>query len=188
MTVEPKRSRLSQDVNTKSTTVVESWEGSKERQVFSHSMTRNASVTYTWAFQRTNHALDVRERAAGKPDALSTKTHELMFAGSPLRRRRGQNLLRKCNQRCRRGGISLSGLRSGASELSAGGLLLRPLPGGLLHRQKHQQMSGVPPKHTLGWPTHLWRGRVHRLWTWKRQQQGRGRCILSFVEVLDDFF
>uniref|UniRef100_A0A3P9KG89 MRH domain-containing protein n=1 Tax=Oryzias latipes TaxID=8090 RepID=A0A3P9KG89_ORYLA len=48
------------DVNTKSTTVVESWEGSKEKQLFSHSMTRNASVTYTWAFQRTNHALDVR--------------------------------------------------------------------------------------------------------------------------------
>uniref|UniRef100_A0AAX7UXT3 MRH domain-containing protein n=1 Tax=Astatotilapia calliptera TaxID=8154 RepID=A0AAX7UXT3_ASTCA len=39
----------------KSTTVVESWEGSKGKQSYSHSMTRNASVTYTWAFQRTNH-------------------------------------------------------------------------------------------------------------------------------------
>ncbi|MEQ2199640.1 Endosome/lysosome-associated apoptosis and autophagy regulator member 2 [Xenoophorus captivus] len=48
------------DVNRKSTTVVESWEGSKGKQAFSHSMTRNASVTYTWAFQRTTHALDVR--------------------------------------------------------------------------------------------------------------------------------
>lgn len=48
-----------QDVNRKSTTVVESWEGSKGKQLYSHSMTRNASVTYTWAFQRTNHALDV---------------------------------------------------------------------------------------------------------------------------------
>uniref|UniRef100_A0A3Q0S9U5 Endosome-lysosome associated apoptosis and autophagy regulator family member 2b n=1 Tax=Amphilophus citrinellus TaxID=61819 RepID=A0A3Q0S9U5_AMPCI len=48
------------DVNRKSTTVVESWEGSKGKQSYSHSMTRNASVTYTWAFQRTNHALDVR--------------------------------------------------------------------------------------------------------------------------------
>lgn len=48
-----------QDVNMKSTTVVESWEGSKEKQSYSHSMSRNASVTFTWAFQRTNHALDV---------------------------------------------------------------------------------------------------------------------------------
>ncbi|TNN36329.1 UPF0577 protein-like [Liparis tanakae] len=48
------------DVNRKSTTVVESWEGSKAKQSYSHSMTRNASVTFTWAFQRTNHALDVR--------------------------------------------------------------------------------------------------------------------------------
>ncbi|TKS90722.1 UPF0577 protein KIAA1324-like [Collichthys lucidus] len=48
------------DVNSKSTTVVESWEGSKGKQSYSHSMTRNASVTYTWAFQRTNHALDTR--------------------------------------------------------------------------------------------------------------------------------
>lgn len=53
-----------QDVNRKSTTVVESWEGSKGKQSYSHSMTRNASVTYTWAFQRTNHAVDVSARAA----------------------------------------------------------------------------------------------------------------------------
>ncbi|XP_029901434.1 UPF0577 protein KIAA1324-like isoform X1 [Myripristis murdjan] len=48
------------DVNRKSTTVVESWEGTKERQSYTHIMTRNASVSYTWAFQRTNQALDVR--------------------------------------------------------------------------------------------------------------------------------
>ncbi|KAM8739882.1 endosome/lysosome-associated apoptosis and autophagy regulator family member 2-like isoform 2-T2 [Acanthopagrus schlegelii] len=48
------------DVNSKSTTVVESWEGSKGKQSYTHSMTRNASVTYTWAFQRTNQALDMR--------------------------------------------------------------------------------------------------------------------------------
>uniref|UniRef100_A0A673BA97 Si:dkey-153k10.9 n=1 Tax=Sphaeramia orbicularis TaxID=375764 RepID=A0A673BA97_9TELE len=42
-----------------STTVVESWEGSKEKQSFSHTMTRNTSVTFTWAFQRTNRAQDV---------------------------------------------------------------------------------------------------------------------------------
>lgn len=48
-----------QDVNRKSTTVVESWEGSKSRQSFSHSVSRNVSITYTWAFQRTNRASDV---------------------------------------------------------------------------------------------------------------------------------
>uniref|UniRef100_A0A667ZY42 Endosome-lysosome associated apoptosis and autophagy regulator family member 2b n=1 Tax=Myripristis murdjan TaxID=586833 RepID=A0A667ZY42_9TELE len=48
------------DVNRKSTTVVESWEGTKERQSYTHIMTRNASVSYTWAFQRTNQALDVK--------------------------------------------------------------------------------------------------------------------------------
>ncbi|XP_019749187.1 UPF0577 protein KIAA1324-like [Hippocampus comes] len=48
------------DVHSKSTTVVESWNGSKGRQSYSHSMSRNDSVTFTWAFQRTSHALDVR--------------------------------------------------------------------------------------------------------------------------------
>ncbi|KAM6985513.1 endosome/lysosome-associated apoptosis and autophagy regulator family member 2-like isoform 2-T2 [Aplochiton taeniatus] len=48
------------DVNRKSTTVVESWEGTKEKQSYTHSMTKNASVSYTWAFQRTNQAMDVR--------------------------------------------------------------------------------------------------------------------------------
>ncbi|XP_049617154.1 endosome/lysosome-associated apoptosis and autophagy regulator family member 2 [Syngnathus scovelli] len=52
------------DVHSKSTTVVESWEGSKIRQSYSHSMSRNDSVTFTWAFQRTNHALDVRRYVA----------------------------------------------------------------------------------------------------------------------------
>ncbi|KAG7454325.1 hypothetical protein MATL_G00258430 [Megalops atlanticus] len=49
------------DVNRKSTNVVESWEGSKERQAYTHIMTKNASVSYTWAFQRTNQAQDVRQ-------------------------------------------------------------------------------------------------------------------------------
>ncbi|XP_077354841.1 endosome/lysosome-associated apoptosis and autophagy regulator family member 2-like [Festucalex cinctus] len=48
------------DVHSKSTTVVESWEASKGRQSYSHSVSRNDSVTFTWAFQRTSHALDVR--------------------------------------------------------------------------------------------------------------------------------
>ncbi|XP_036373388.1 endosome/lysosome-associated apoptosis and autophagy regulator family member 2-like [Megalops cyprinoides] len=49
------------DMNRKSTNVVESWEGSKERQSYTHIMTKNASVSYTWAFQRTNQAQDVRQ-------------------------------------------------------------------------------------------------------------------------------
>ncbi|XP_039617411.1 UPF0577 protein KIAA1324-like homolog [Polypterus senegalus] len=48
------------DVNRKSTNVVESWEGSKEKQSYSHIVTKNASVSYTWAFQRTNQAQDTR--------------------------------------------------------------------------------------------------------------------------------
>uniref|UniRef100_A0A8D3CX34 Endosome-lysosome associated apoptosis and autophagy regulator family member 2a n=1 Tax=Scophthalmus maximus TaxID=52904 RepID=A0A8D3CX34_SCOMX len=43
-----------------STTVVESWERSKPRQTYTHVMTKNASVSYTWAFQRTNQPSDVR--------------------------------------------------------------------------------------------------------------------------------
>ncbi|XP_035257144.1 endosome/lysosome-associated apoptosis and autophagy regulator family member 2-like [Anguilla anguilla] len=49
------------DVNRKSTNVVESWEGSKEKQSYTHIMTKNASVSYTWAFQRTNQAQDIRQ-------------------------------------------------------------------------------------------------------------------------------
>lgn len=39
--------------------MVESWEGSKEKQSYTHIMTKNASVSFTWAFQRTNQAKDV---------------------------------------------------------------------------------------------------------------------------------
>ncbi|XP_057180857.1 UPF0577 protein KIAA1324-like homolog isoform X1 [Triplophysa rosa] len=49
------------DVNRKSTNVVESWVGSKVRQAYTHIMTKNASVSYTWAFQRTNKAMDARQ-------------------------------------------------------------------------------------------------------------------------------
>ncbi|KAI4825305.1 hypothetical protein KUCAC02_020991 [Chaenocephalus aceratus] len=48
------------DVNRKSTTVVESWERTKTRITYTHVMTKNASVSYTWAFQRTNQPSDVR--------------------------------------------------------------------------------------------------------------------------------
>uniref|UniRef100_A0A3Q3WP99 MRH domain-containing protein n=1 Tax=Mola mola TaxID=94237 RepID=A0A3Q3WP99_MOLML len=47
------------DVNRKSTTVLESWERTQARQSYTHIMTKNASVTYTWAFQRTNQPSDV---------------------------------------------------------------------------------------------------------------------------------
>uniref|UniRef100_A0AAX7SWY8 MRH domain-containing protein n=1 Tax=Astatotilapia calliptera TaxID=8154 RepID=A0AAX7SWY8_ASTCA len=52
------------DVNRKSTKIVESWEKNKTRQTYTHIMTKNASVSYTWAFQRTNQASDV----SGTPD------------------------------------------------------------------------------------------------------------------------
>lgn len=52
------------DVNRKSTTVVESWEGNKTRQTYTHVMTKNASVSYTWAFQRTNQPSDVRRHVS----------------------------------------------------------------------------------------------------------------------------
>ncbi|XP_035520234.1 endosome/lysosome-associated apoptosis and autophagy regulator family member 2 [Morone saxatilis] len=48
------------DVNRKSTTVVESWERTQTRQSYTHVMTKNASVSYTWAFQRTNQPSDLR--------------------------------------------------------------------------------------------------------------------------------
>uniref|UniRef100_A0A8C8HAY8 MRH domain-containing protein n=1 Tax=Oncorhynchus tshawytscha TaxID=74940 RepID=A0A8C8HAY8_ONCTS len=51
----------SQSVLLKSTRVVASWEGSKVRQSYTHIMTKNASVSYTWAYQRTNQASDVRQ-------------------------------------------------------------------------------------------------------------------------------
>uniref|UniRef100_A0A8C2WKL1 Endosome-lysosome associated apoptosis and autophagy regulator family member 2a n=1 Tax=Cyclopterus lumpus TaxID=8103 RepID=A0A8C2WKL1_CYCLU len=51
------------DVNRKSTTVVDSWERAKARQTYTHVMTQNASVSYTWAFQRTNQPSDVSMRS-----------------------------------------------------------------------------------------------------------------------------
>ncbi|XP_072097055.1 endosome/lysosome-associated apoptosis and autophagy regulator family member 2 [Mobula birostris] len=48
------------DINRKSTNVVESWEGTKERQSYTHVITKNAAVTYTWAFQRSSSAQEQR--------------------------------------------------------------------------------------------------------------------------------
>ncbi|KAI2653411.1 Endosome/lysosome-associated apoptosis and autophagy regulator family member 2 [Labeo rohita] len=49
------------DVNRRSTNVIESWDGSKTKQSYTHIMTENSSVTFTWAFQRTSQASDVRQ-------------------------------------------------------------------------------------------------------------------------------
>lgn len=54
---------LFQDVDRKSTTVVESWEGTKTRRSYTHVMAKNASVSYTWAFQRTNQPSDVSTKS-----------------------------------------------------------------------------------------------------------------------------
>lgn len=48
-------------MNRKSTNIVESWEGSKEKQSYTHIIAHNASMSFTWAFQRTNQALDVSQ-------------------------------------------------------------------------------------------------------------------------------
>ncbi|XP_026142946.1 UPF0577 protein KIAA1324-like isoform X1 [Carassius auratus] len=49
------------DVNRRSTNVIESWEGSKSKQSYTHIMTEDSSVVFTWAFQRTSQASDVRQ-------------------------------------------------------------------------------------------------------------------------------
>ncbi|XP_078092112.1 endosome/lysosome-associated apoptosis and autophagy regulator family member 2 [Mustelus asterias] len=49
------------DINRKSTSVVESWEGTKERQSYTHIITKNAAITYTWAFQRSSSPQEVRK-------------------------------------------------------------------------------------------------------------------------------
>uniref|UniRef100_A0A8C1G629 KIAA1324 like n=1 Tax=Cyprinus carpio TaxID=7962 RepID=A0A8C1G629_CYPCA len=41
-----------------STNVIESWEGSKSKQSYTHIMTEDSSVALTWAFQRTSQASD----------------------------------------------------------------------------------------------------------------------------------
>ncbi|XP_028306962.1 UPF0577 protein KIAA1324-like [Gouania willdenowi] len=48
------------EANRKSTVMVESWQKTQARQTYTHVMTQNASVSYTWAFQRTNLPSDLR--------------------------------------------------------------------------------------------------------------------------------
>ncbi|XP_063998663.1 endosome/lysosome-associated apoptosis and autophagy regulator family member 2 isoform X2 [Pogoniulus pusillus] len=49
------------DVNRKNTNVVESWERSKEKQSYTHIISKNASFTFTWAFQRISEGQDSRQ-------------------------------------------------------------------------------------------------------------------------------
>ncbi|KAL8219203.1 UNVERIFIED_CONTAM: hypothetical protein K2H54_012357 [Gekko kuhli] len=44
------------DINKKFTNVVKSWSGMKEKQLYTYVISKNASYTFTWAFQRTNQA------------------------------------------------------------------------------------------------------------------------------------
>ncbi|PNJ58421.1 KIAA1324L isoform 2 [Pongo abelii] len=46
------------DINRKSTNVVESWGGTKEKQAYTHIIFKNATFTFTWAFQKTNQGQD----------------------------------------------------------------------------------------------------------------------------------
>ncbi|CAJ0944245.1 unnamed protein product [Ranitomeya imitator] len=46
------------DVNRKTTSVVESWGGNREKQSYTHIISKNATYMFTWAFQRTNQAED----------------------------------------------------------------------------------------------------------------------------------
>uniref|UniRef100_A0A8C3TIP4 KIAA1324 like n=1 Tax=Chelydra serpentina TaxID=8475 RepID=A0A8C3TIP4_CHESE len=55
------------DVNRKNTNVVESWGKTKEKQSYTHIISKNASFTFTWAFQRTNRGQDVSIRCLRKP-------------------------------------------------------------------------------------------------------------------------
>lgn len=105
------------------------------------------------------------------------------FADASVRHRHGEGLLHQCDQRHRRRGVSVSGLRSDTPQLPAGRLLLRPLPRRVLHRQRHQPMPGVPAQHAPGRAPHLRPGRVCRLWARKRKQQGKETGCHSMVFV-----
>ncbi|XP_066489653.1 endosome/lysosome-associated apoptosis and autophagy regulator family member 2 [Tiliqua scincoides] len=48
-------------INKKNTNMVESWSGTKEKQSYTHTIFKNATFTFTWAFQRTNQGQDSRK-------------------------------------------------------------------------------------------------------------------------------
>ncbi|KAM4677729.1 endosome/lysosome-associated apoptosis and autophagy regulator family member 2 [Discoglossus pictus] len=48
------------DVNRKTTSVVESWSGKRDKQSYTHIISKNATYMFTWAFQRTTQEQDSR--------------------------------------------------------------------------------------------------------------------------------
>uniref|UniRef100_A0A8D0H4Q2 Endosome-lysosome associated apoptosis and autophagy regulator family member 2 n=1 Tax=Sphenodon punctatus TaxID=8508 RepID=A0A8D0H4Q2_SPHPU len=76
------------DINRKNTNVVESWGGYKEKQSYTHIISRNASFTFTWAFQRTNQGQDLDTTLKRKPiNARSVQsTHTCPFIRCTARR------------------------------------------------------------------------------------------------------
>lgn len=128
-----------------------------------------------------SHPLNIKN----KPHTFLLSSRVCVFADASLRHRHGEGLLHQCDQRHRRRGVSVSGLRSDTPQLPAGRLLLRPLPRRVLHRQRHQPMPGVPAQHAPGRAPHLRAGRVCRLWAWKREQQGKETgCHRWFLSVV----
>uniref|UniRef100_A0A8C0H7G3 Endosome-lysosome associated apoptosis and autophagy regulator family member 2 n=1 Tax=Chelonoidis abingdonii TaxID=106734 RepID=A0A8C0H7G3_CHEAB len=63
------------DVNRKNTNVVESWGRTKEKQSYTHIISKNASFTFTWAFQRTNRGQDVSIRCLPTNARSAQPTH-----------------------------------------------------------------------------------------------------------------
>lgn len=57
--------------------MVESWERSKEKQSYTHIISKNASFTFTWAFQRINEGQDVST-------SLCTGLYSTAFLGCSL--------------------------------------------------------------------------------------------------------
>ncbi|KAG8577057.1 hypothetical protein GDO81_010050 [Engystomops pustulosus] len=62
------------DVNRKTTSVVESWGGNREKQSYTHIIAKNATYMFTWAFQRTNQAQD--DHSACYSDCTFSYMHE----------------------------------------------------------------------------------------------------------------
>jgi len=57
--------------------VVESWGGTKEKQAYTHVIFKNATFTFTWAFQRTNQGQDVSSKHLKKKSKDDTPCGDL---------------------------------------------------------------------------------------------------------------
>jgi len=125
-------------------------------------------------------------------DGLSLKCNNTRMSacavGASLRHRPGEALLRQRHQRRGRRGVGVPGLRSGATELPASRLLLRAVPGRVLHRHRDQPVPGVSGQHTPGGAPHLRPGRVRRLRPGEHQQQGIASSgVESILVLIPDF-